>query len=95
MKPLYSNATRIAFRGKMLFYMPHRSCIAILHSIEIMMFPLSISEIVCFWSSKEPPQLIGPFKYQQYMFWLKNKKTNIPLRTLIWRISMRSRLTVR
>ena len=45
MKPLYtcSNATRIAFCGKMHFCMPHRSCKAIFHSIEIVRFPLSIS----------------------------------------------------
>ena len=27
-----------------------------------------------FWSSKEPSHLIGPLKYPQHMFWLRNKK---------------------
>ena len=45
--------------------------------------------------SKELSHLIGPFKYLQHMFWLRNNKTYFPLRTLIWRLGMRSRLTVR
>ena len=49
---------------------------------------------MCFWSSKELSHLIGPFKCQQHMFWLRNNKTNFPLRTFIWRMGMRSRLTV-
>ena len=69
--------------------------LSIFHSIEILMFSLSISLMVWFWSSKAPPHLIGPFKYQQHMFWLRNDKTNFPLCTLIWRMGMRSRLTVR
>ena len=50
---------------------------------------------MCVWSSKEPSHLIGAFKYPQHMFWLRNNKNNFPLRILIWRMDMRSRLTVR
>ena len=95
MKPLHSNLTRIAFCRKMHFCMPNRSSQAIFHSIEIVMFPLSICSRVCFWSSKEPSHLIGPFKYPQHIIWLRNNKNSFPLRALIWRTGMGSRLTVR
>ena len=43
---------------------------------------------MCFWCSKEPSQrdssLDGSFEYQQHMFWLRNKKNNFQLHTLIW-----------
>ena len=37
-----------------------------------------------FWCSKEPSHLDGSFEYPQHMFWLRNKKNNFQLRTLIW-----------
>ena len=46
---------------------------------------LSISFNICFGCSKEPSQWDGSFEYQQHMFWLRNKKTNFWLHTLIWR----------
>ena len=49
---------------------------------------------MCFGCSKEPshrdgsfeyPQhRDGSFEYPQHMFWLRNKKSNFLLRTLIW-----------
>ena len=32
---------------------------------------------MCFGGSKEPSHRDGSFEYPQYMFWLRNKKTNI------------------
>ena len=46
---------------------------------------LSISLNMCFWCSKELSHWDGSFEYPQYMFWLRNKKNNFQLRTLIWR----------
>ena len=45
---------------------------------------LSISLNMCFGYSKEPSHLDGSFEYPQQMFWLRNKKNNFQLRTLIW-----------
>ena len=39
---------------------------------------------MCFGCSKEPSYRDGSFEYPQHMFWLRNKKTNFQLRTLIW-----------
>ena len=39
---------------------------------------------MCFGCSKEPSQRDGSFKYPQHMFWLRNKKNNFQLPTLIW-----------
>ena len=39
---------------------------------------------MCFGCSKEPSQWDSSFEYPQHMFWLRNKKNNILLRTLIW-----------
>ena len=36
--------------------------------------------------SKEPSHWHGSFEYQQHTFWLRNKKNNFPVRTLIRRI---------
>ena len=41
-KRLYSNATRVAFRGKMHFCMRHRSSYTHFHSVEIVIIPLPI-----------------------------------------------------
>ena len=45
---------------------------------------LSISLNVCFGCSKEPSLRDGSFEYPQHMFWLRNKKNNFELRSLIW-----------
>ena len=37
------------------------------------------------WCSKEPSIWDGSFEHPQHMFWLKNKKNNFPVHTLIWR----------
>ena len=39
---------------------------------------------MCFWCSKEPSHRDGSFEYPQHMFWLRNKKSNFRLPTLIW-----------
>ena len=39
---------------------------------------------MCFGCSKEPSHRDGSFEYPQHMFWLRNKKNNFHLRTLIW-----------
>ena len=40
---------------------------------------------MCFGCSKEPSHWDSSFEYPQHMFWLRNKKDNFTLRTLIWR----------
>ena len=44
----------------------------------------SISLNMCFGCSKEPSHLDGSFEYPQHMFWLRNKKSNFQIRTLVW-----------
>ena len=39
---------------------------------------------MCFGCSKEPSHPDGSFEYPQHMFWLRNKKNNFQLRTVIW-----------
>ena len=39
---------------------------------------------MCFGCSKEPSHRDGSFEYPQHRFWLRNKKNNFQLRTLIW-----------
>ena len=39
---------------------------------------------MCFGCSKEPSHREGSFEYPQHIFWLRNKKNNFQLRTLIW-----------
>ena len=39
---------------------------------------------MCFGCSKEPSHRDGSFEHPQHMFWLRNKKNNFQLRTLIW-----------
>ena len=39
---------------------------------------------MCFGCQKEPSHRDGSFEYPQHMFWLRNKKNNFLLRTLIW-----------
>ena len=39
---------------------------------------------MCFGCSKELSHHDGSFVYPQHMFWLRNKKNNFQLRTLIW-----------
>ena len=46
---------------------------------------LTISLNMCFGCSKEPPHRDGSFEYPQHMFWLRNKKNNFQLHTLILR----------
>ena len=45
---------------------------------------LSISLNMCFECSNEPSHRDGSFEYSQHMFWLRNKKINFQLHTLIW-----------
>ena len=53
--------------------------------IKIVIIFLSISLNMCFGCSKEPSHSDGSFECPQHMFWLRNKKFNFQLRTLIWR----------
>ena len=46
---------------------------------------LSLSLNMCFGSSKEPSSWDGSFEYPQHRFWLRNKKKNVWIYTLIWR----------
>ena len=39
---------------------------------------------MCFGCSKEPSHRDGSFELPQHMFWLRNKKNNFQLHTLIW-----------
>ena len=39
---------------------------------------------MCFGYSKEPSHRDGSFEYPQHMFWLRNKKNNFQIHTLIW-----------
>ena len=39
---------------------------------------------MCFGCSKEPSYQDGSFEYPQHMFWLRNKKNNFQIPTLIW-----------
>ena len=45
---------------------------------------LPINKKMCFGCSKEPSHVDGSFEYPQHMFWLRNKKINFQLYTLIW-----------
>ena len=45
---------------------------------------LSVCLNICFGGSKELSHRCSSFEYPQHMFWLRNKKTNFQLRTLIW-----------
>ena len=44
---------------------------------------LSINLNKCFGCSKEPSHRDGSFEYSQHRFWLRNKKNNFQLLTLI------------
>ena len=46
-------------------------------------FFLPISFIICFGYSKEPSHRDGSFEHPQHMFWMRNKKINFLVRTLI------------
>ena len=50
-----------------------------------MIIYLLISLDICFGRSKEPSHRDGSFEYPQHMFWLRNKKNNFLVHTLIWR----------
>ena len=39
---------------------------------------------MCFGCSKEPSHRDGSFEYPQHMFWLRTKKNDFQLSTLIW-----------
>ena len=45
---------------------------------------ISISLNMCFGCSNEPSHRDSSFEYPQHMFWLRNKKDNFHLHTLIW-----------
>ena len=45
---------------------------------------LSISSNICFGCSKDLSHRDNSFEHPQHMFWLRNKKNNFQLRTLIW-----------
>ena len=51
---------------------------------KIAIIVLFISLNMYFGCSKEPSHRDGSFEYPQHMFWLRNKKINFQLRTLIW-----------
>ena len=51
---------------------------------KIVIIFLYISLNICFWCSKEPSHRDRSFEYPQHMFWLRNKKNNFQLPTLIW-----------
>ena len=42
-------------------------------------------DMICFGCTKELSHRDGSFEYPQHMFWLRNKKNNFQLHTLIWR----------
>ena len=50
---------------------------------KIVIIFLSISLNMCFVCSKETSIPDGSFEYPQHMFWLRNKKNNFQVRTLI------------
>ena len=52
---------------------------------KIVIIFLPINLYMCFGCAKEPSHRDGSFEYPQHLFWLRNKKNNFPLRTLIWR----------
>ena len=54
------------------------------HLRKIVIIFLSISSNMCFGCSKEPSLGDGSFEYPKHMFWLRNKKNNFQLHTLIW-----------
>ena len=49
---------------------------------------LTISFNICFWYLKEPSHWDGSFDYPQHMFWMRNKKVNVLVRTLKFRACM-------
>ena len=52
-----------------------------LHKIAIIFLTIRLN--MCFGCSKEPSHRDGSFEYPQHMFWLRNKKNNFQLCTLI------------
>ena len=44
---------------------------------------LPINANTCFWCSKDLSHREGSFEHPQHMFWLKNKKDDLQLRTFI------------
>ena len=60
----------------------HRASKAIFRrEIKIIFLPISLN--MCFWCSKELSHRDGSYEYPQHMFWLRYKKNNFLLRTLI------------
>ena len=53
-----------------------------MRKIAIIFLPISLN--MCFGRSKGPSHRDGSFEYLQHMAWLRNKKNNFLLRTLIW-----------
>ena len=51
---------------------------------KIVIFFLPINLNMCFGCSKVPSHRDGSLEYPQHMFWLRNKKNNFQLCTLIW-----------
>ena len=52
--------------------------------VELRLFFSCISLNMGFGCSKEPSHRDGSFEYPQHMFWLRNKKNNFQVCTLIW-----------
>ena len=50
--------------------------------IAIIFLPIGFN--MCFGCSKEPSHRDGSFEYLQHISWLRNKKNNFLLCTLIW-----------
>ena len=64
--------------------------IRIVEATKITFISLPINLNMYFGCSKEPSHRDGSFEYPEHMFWLRNKKNNFPVHTLIWRPEVRS-----
>ena len=49
----------------------------------VIFLPISLN--ICFGCSKEPSHQDGSFEYPQHVLWLRNKKNNFQILSLIWR----------
>ena len=63
-----------------------------MHKIVIIFISISLN--MCFGYSKELSHRDRSFEYPQHMFWLRNKKNNFQLHTLIWRPDIMHQLFV-
>ena len=84
MKPLYSNATRIAYNFAVKCIFLYATCVKLSNLSQYRNFDVSLINKLksVLWPSKGSPHLIDPFKYKKNMFWLRNYKKN-PLRSYL------------